>query len=169
MVLHVLQALEHCGGHLLCTLVYLCPSCTWEPQVRCSTAYAVLQVPNRGGGKSLHLLSVLLSRIFLLLFAAHSLLVLNLSTRTHGSFPVELLSSQLASSLCHHVGYSFTSTGIYLCLLNSRKFLAAHFSSLLSPLKQQLSGMLTTTHLFGIICKIADWSPCFCPGCYYKC
>jgi len=99
---------------ICCTYSGVSVSC-WhmEPELRCSTPCAVLKVPNREKKiTSLDLLSVLLTNIWLLLFAAgmHFLLVLNMSTRTRGFLTVELLSSWLASCLCHHADYSFPCT-----------------------------------------------------------
>lgn len=71
----------------------------------------------------------------LLLFAAriHCSLVFNwLSTRTHGSLPLQMLSSWLCPQ-CN----PFPTVYKALYLLNSWKFLPTHFSHLLSPLKQQ--------------------------------
>lgn len=147
----------------LLTPVCLYPYRTWKPQVRCRTPYAVLQAPNREEKIAfLDLLSVLLPSFWLFLFNAeiHCSLVLNLSTRAHGSLPVELLSSWLASSLCHDAGYSCMQGFAFAELW---EISASSFLQSVSPPKWQLSGVLMTSVLFGIICKIADWSPCFSP------
>lgn len=80
---------------------------------------------------------------------------LNLPTSTHGSLPVELLSSCLASCLCQHADYSSLCTGNFLI---SEKFLPAHFSSLLSPCSSSLLPSLKM-HLMFVLLKASQASP----------
>lgn len=121
---------------ICCTLVCLCPSRIWEPQVRCCTPYAALQVPNREE-KKITSLDLLCFAQYFIAFICCGGALLTSAQFVHQNPWVLICGAafQLIVLLPGPLCRLFLPMYRALHLLNPGKFLPACFSCLLSPPK----------------------------------